>query len=328
VLDGLLKEQLRHDTLMSGMLAVYDPGKSPAHPAVFYQKAPPDTDIGWVKPCFPRIDYNLDMRYDPEHRTSGTLTVNVWCTSESKYMPEDIEKRLLALMNGTFYSVPYYSVPGEPVGYQLTTCAVWNRSDAFATSVPTMSGEPEVFGVTVTFDLTEFPPQITTDPDPVEGLNTWTYRYFPDVTVIAGRYQLPDIWRPTDEHPALYWRYIGMEADNRQTYAVNWYNGQFAAHVIAETVLERNRWIKAIVEKVQLAGEVILPDGSPMLAQRIVIRHSADPEREGQIVLTGRFGVLAQHRKETAQIPLNNAIYPNLNMEVRYDRRYNRPKEA
>ena len=309
--DGLIKQQLRSDHELAGMLAVYN-----KHPAVFYQKAPPDSDREWDKPCFPRIDYNFDMRYDPEHRTSGTLTVNAWCTSESKYMPEVIEKRLLALMNGTFYS-------GQG---RITTCVVWNRSDAFVSATPTIASEPEVFGITVTFDLTEFPPQITTDPDPVEGLNTWTKLFFPDITVIAAGDNprqpcLPDIWRPTDEHPALYWRYIGTEMDNRQTYAVNWYNGQFAAHVISSTITERNRWIKAIVERIQLAGEVILPDGSPMLTQRVVIRHSADPEREGQIVLTGRFGVLAQHRKETAQIPLNNAIYPNLNMEVRYGTR-------
>ena len=327
MIDGLLKEQLRSDQEIAGMLAVYN-----GLPAIFYQNAPPDKDRLWEKPCYPRIDYNIDMHHDPEHKYGGTLTINVWCSSESKHMPEDIEKRLLNLIHGCFYSsqdesehtCEYCEQPSISPETQITTCVTWLRSDAFSVSASQQSNssEPEIFGVTVSFDVMEFPPQITTDPDPVAGLNTFTGLYFPDMTVIAGqRKLLPYVWRPEDEHPAIYWRYIGADMDNRQTYAVNWYNGQFAAHIFADSVLERNRWIKAIVERLQVNGEVILPDGSPMLTQRIVIRHAADPEREGQILLTGRFGVLAQHRKETAQNPLNNAIYPNLNMEVRYERR-------
>ena len=327
MIDRLVKEQLRNDYEIAGMLAKYN-----GSPAVFYQKAPPDTARAWERPNFPRVDYNFDKRYDSERNVSGILTVNVWCTSESKYMPEDIEKRILYLMNGCFYSEPSGSPDDRPADNrpdnrpsaeeQLTTCVMWNRSDAFISSRSVISSEPETFGITLLFDLTEFPPQITTDPDPVQGLNVYAKYYFPGVTVIAGQGNpLPDVWRPTDANPALYWRFIGTTTDNRQTYAVNWYYGEFAAHIIAETVLERNRWIKAIVEKIQVDGEVILPDRSPMLAQRIVIRHSADPVREGQILLTGRYGVLTPPRKDPAQIPLNNAIYPNLNMEVRYDGR-------
>ena len=315
MLDSILREQLRSDHELAGMLAEYD-----GHPAVFYQKAPPDTDRAWEKPCYPRVDYELDMRFDPERKISGVLTINIWCSSESKFMPEDIGHRLLTLINGSFYSTP----DTEPE-IQMTTAAIWNRSDSFVASgsgQTSNTSEPEMYGETVTFDLTEFPPQITTDPDPVQGLNAWTYNYFPRIKVIAGLWKtLPAVWRPTDMNPAVYWRFIGADADNRQSYAVNWYNGQFAAHVIADTVVDRNRWIKALVEKIQVDGEVILPDDSPMLAQRITIRHAADPIRDGQILLQGRYGVLAQHRKEWAQFPLNNAIYPNLNMEVRYAKR-------
>ena len=37
-----------------------------------------------------------------------------------------------------------------------------------------------------------------------------------------------------------------------------------------------------------------------MFAQRIAIRHDADPLRVGQLLLTGKYGVLAQHRRERA----------------------------
>ena len=100
---------------------------------------------------------------------------------------------------------------------------------------------------------------------------------------------------------------------------MNWYTGQFAAHVMAETIPERNRWTKAVVEKIQQQGEIMLPDGSPMFVKNIGISHKADPLREGQILFTGQYGVLAQRRNEYAQPPLNRAVITNLKMEVRAD---------
>jgi len=303
LLDGLLKDQIRGDPEIAGMLTTYK-----GIPAFFFQKAPMDTDRGWDKPCFPRADYNIDMRCDPERKAAGTMIVNVWCTSESAHMPEDIEKRLVALIDGTFYTNRQ----------RATVCAIWHRSDAFSYESSSNGGgstTPEVFGVTISFDLMEFPDQLTTEPDPVQSLNSWTRVNFPGMTVISHD-DMPPVWKPTDANPAIYWRFEGMTATDRQSYAVNWHTGQFAAHVIARSVTERNRWTKAIIELVQLDGEIVLIDGSPMFAKQIAVRHNADPLREGQLLLTGQYGVLAQRRKERAQIPLNRAVNTNLNMEV------------
>lgn len=292
MIDGLLKDQIRNDPDIAGMLTSYN-----SKPAFFYQKCPADTDRGWKKPCYPRIDYNVDMRYEPERKVSGVLSINVWCTSESKSMPEDIEKRLVDLISGTFYTN----------SNRATVCAIWNRSDAFDTGTSNKNGNtaPEVFGVTLLFDLMEFPEQLTTDPDPIQSLNAWTKTNFPGMTII-NHDGMPAVWKPTDENPAIYWRFEGTAITDNQMYAVNWYTGQFAAHVIADSVTERNRWTKAMAEVIQLEGEVVLTDGSPMFAKQIAIRHNADPLREGQFLLTGRYGVLTQHRKEYAQIPLNH----------------------
>ena len=292
------------------MLATYKGG-----PAFFYQKSPQDDDRGWQKPAFPRVDHNIDMRYDPERKVSGALSVNVWCNTESKFMPEDIERRLIELISGTFYTTRE----------RTTVCAIWNRSDAFVYEMPSNIGgnaAPEVFGVTLLFDLMQFPEQLTTDPDPIQGLNNWTRANFPGMTVIAHD-ATPAVWRPSDENPAVYWRFESAAANDRQSYAVNWYTGQFAAHVVAGSVTERNRWTKAMTELIQIEGEVILADGSPMFAKQIAIRHGADPLREGQFSLTGQYGVLAAHRKERAGPPLNRATVseersriPHLRMEV------------
>ena len=73
------------------------------------------------------------------------------------------------------------------------------------------------------------------------------------------------------------------------------------AHIIAESVPERNKWTKAIIERAQLDGEVILADTSPMFINRIALRHGADPLRDGQLELTGQYGAL---RVEDAQMRL------------------------
>jgi hypothetical protein len=306
VFDGLLTEQVRGDPDIAGMLATYK-GK----PAFFYQKSPQDDDRGWEKPTYPRVDYNLDIRYDPERKAGGIMAVHVWCTTESAAMPEDIEKRLVELISGTFYTNRE----------RATVCAVWSRSDAFQYEMPANVGgntAPEVLGVTITFDLLQFPEQLTTDPDPIQGLNNWTAAYFPDMEVI-NHTNIPPVFKPTDERPAIYWRFEGTATNDRQTYAVNWYTGQFAAHVIAENPTERNRWTKAIIEQIQLEGEIVLVDRSPMFAKQIAIRHSADPLREGQILLTGNYGVLAQRRKEYLQPPLNQSNTTSKNHNIRLE---------
>lgn len=290
MLDGLLKKQVRSCAHIAGMLASYG-GK----PAFFYQESPPDTDPLWDKSCYPRADYNVDISYNPERKSSGILQINIWCSAESIAMPEDIEKRFRELINGTFYS-----------GTEKTVCAVWSRSDAFSFDKGSRTS-PEIFGVTMLFELMEFPVQSTTDPDPVQGLNEWIKSRFPETAVIAHD-RLPEIWKPSDESPAVYWRFAGADTDDKQSsYAVTWFIGHFAAHIIADSVTERNRWLKAITEDLQTAGEVILQDGSPMFINQLKISHNADSLRDGQLEVTGRYGVLAQHRKEEAEVTLSNS---------------------
>ncbi len=293
----LIHEQVSADTQIAGMLAAYN-----GTPAFFYQKAPSDSRKGWGDPRYPRADFNLDTRQDPERKTAGTLTVNIWCTTECPAigaMDPDraIEQRMMELISGTFYT-----------GADRTTvCAEWERSDEFVAEVNNAAGNttPEVYGLTMTFLLMEFPVQISTTPDPIQGLNAWVKTHFPPMAAIAYD-EMPPIWKPSDETPAIYWRFEGTASTSRQSYAVTWYTGTFAAHVITENVTERNKWTKAIIEWAQLDGEVILADASPMFINRITVRHNAAPLRDGQLELTGQYGVL---RVEDAQIRLLHPYY-------------------
>ena len=96
----LIHEQITSDTQMAGMLAAYQ-----GLPAFFYQKSPSDSRPGWGTPRYPRVDFNIDLRNDPERKTAGTLTVNIWCTTECPAVGDldpdrAIERRLLELISG------------------------------------------------------------------------------------------------------------------------------------------------------------------------------------------------------------------------------------
>ena len=294
----IINEQVSSDTQIAGMLAAYN-----GSPAFFYQKAPSDSRRGWGETRYPRADFNLDTRHDPERRTAGTLTVNIWCNTECPAIDavdpdRAIEQRMMELISGTFYT-----------GADRTTiCAEWERSDEFVyegSSNTRDNTPPEVYGITMIFELMEFPVQISTTPDPIQGLNAWIKTNFPLVTAIAYD-EMPPVWKPSEEAPAIYWRFDGTASISRQNYSVTWFAGTFAAHVITENVTERNKWIKALIERAQFEGEVILSDTSPMFISRITVQHSADPLRDGQIALTGQYGVL---RIEDAQIRLLHPYY-------------------
>lgn len=299
----LIDRQIANDAQMAGLLADYG-----GAPAAFYQKAPADSRKGWGNPRYPRIDFNVDMRYDPERKTAGTLTVNIWCTTECQSVGDQdpdkaIEQRLMELISGTFYTG----------GDGATVCAKWDRSDEFVYELKDATA-PEIYGLTVAFDLMEFPEQICTTPDPVQGLNAWTKQHFPQMAAIA--YDImPPIFTPTDTNPAIYWRFEGTASTDKRSYAVAWFSGTFSAHVMAGSVTERNKWIKAIIERAQMDGEVVLADESPMFINRITVRHNADPLREGQLGLTGQYGVLAQPLKELAQTKLMNPHFNKASKE-------------
>lgn len=291
----LIHSQVSQDAQIAGMLASYS-----GEPAFFYSQAPSDSRPGWGQIKYPRVDFNIDTRQDSERKTAGTLTVNIFVTTEIPQIGDldpdrAIEERLIELLSGTFY---------DDIR-EGTLCTVWDRSDAFTLEAKDGETHPEVYGLTMTFDLLAFPPQMTIDPDPIQGLNRWRKNNFEDMAAI-GYDTLPVIFKPSDAEPAIYWRTEGTLSTSRQSYAVSWYTGTFCAHIIADSVAERNRWIKTIHQQLRLEGEVILPDTSPMFIQKIEVRHNGDPLREGQIELTGQFGVL-NTQKNTTQVKLNHA---------------------
>ena len=259
-------------------------------PAIFNQMAPIDTDKGWNNGNhYAQAIYNIDTTAEAERKIAGTLGIDVVCSSQSS-PPEDITATLKDCINGYFFK----SDEGD------TISAMWERADAFTT-------EPDnkVFGNSLSFSLLAFPNQITADPDPVKLMNGWIKEIYPHVTVI-GVDETPDVWKPTDENPAVYWklRTTGQSSSMVSNYHCTWIGCALQLHIIAPSVSVRNTMLQNIVNILTAVQRVIFPqDRSPFHIERLVATAGADPVRTGQLTVTGSYGILRTYQKAE---PLNS----------------------
>lgn len=286
MLDSLIYKTLESSDKLAGMLAQYD-GQS----AIFYQQAPQDTDKKWGEIHYPMAVFSSDDRYNPERKSSGVLNIDVFCTDNNTVGPDDISPVIVDILSELFLT-----------GEKTTICVVWNRTDTF-TSKPADESNPVVTGNTVSLDILEFPLQVSTNPDPVLAINQWT-KATARQSVVIGYDDLPESFRPTDTQPAVYWRTAGAGSIVKNTYAVAWMEAQIVGHIFCPSPAERLKWIRTITDKLAIQGFIRLSDGSPMIVNRISYNPAADPLHEGQITVTGTYGVL----KDTVDAPKLNHI--------------------
>lgn len=300
MLEELIYRQLSELDSFTALLGSYD-GKS----ALFYQKAPRDEDPLWEKPAFPRVEFFLDRRGDGERSSGGKLTFHIWTNSDclsasGGSLDREIEIVLLENIGGTFYTEN---------GLSYSPC--WVDSLTFLGNISQRNMEAsavETYGITVVFELVAFLTQVTTVPDPVSGLNCWTKKLFPDLKVV-GVDPLSEVTLPSDEVPLIYWRFSGFVGEIPPTYSVQWYDTQIFLHVFAGSVPCRNGWVKAIFEKLQEEGEILLSDDSPLWIGKVQVLHDGHPLKQGQGKLLGRYGVLVSERRARAVEKLKNVSF-------------------
>lgn len=276
---------IREDPEISALLATYG-GRS----AVFYQTAPADKAPGWNGVQYPRVDYLVDWTFDPERHTDGSLVINVWTLNNgtgAKHwtVGDAIRERLRDLF-----------LTAKGVTYAIE----WQRTDVFEAGG--QAGEPLTEGETLSFDILAFPRQATTDPDPAEGMSDMVKAILPACRVV-GLDELPELVKPTAEQPVVYVRTMSDGSAMRNSWAVAWMDVNLAVHVFAPDQENRISTIRALCNAMAMEGECPLRDGSPMLLKRLAIQYSANPLRQGQITVTGRYGILRQEAFD----PINHA---------------------
>ena len=275
---------LKASAALSG-LAKYADG-----PAIFYATAANDQDERWAGNQYPRCVYVIGWSNSADRVKAGQLLVDI-ISNNMNDAPEDIAEALAAEMSELFVS------DGEH-----TYCIVWNRSDQFSVG----SGEePKTFGATLTFQMMAFPQNIAPAPDVVKGIGSWIKAQFPQVKVI-GLDALGATWRASDAAPACYVRLDGLAAPVRASHACAWMSGSYAIHIICPNQSERVNLLTQIANLMALEQTILLEDRSPFMMQRLALRASADPLADGQMIVTGEYGVL---RVEPVEPVLQNVSF-------------------
>lgn len=285
LIEPLLKNQICENSELSEMLASFD-----NKPAFFLKKIPHVIDPEDLYPC---VIYDIDKREDSSLDVIGTLFLNVHFSdenncfdNESAVMLNNLEQKLIDVINGTFYT------PGLQ---ETSVCAIWNHSEAFESKSysTTESDEPVIktLGIKIFFDLMSFPIQTTTEPDPIQAINEWTKSTFHCVNVITYD-TLSDVWKPTNDFPAIYWRLNSISLSDGQSHNTALFNCKIIGHIIAKNITGRVSWLKKLAEGLEISGELPFTDESNFNIKSVMIEPGADQLLKGQITIEGSYGVI------------------------------------
>ena len=255
-------------------------------PAIFSPEAPGDEQEGWGgNTQYPMIVYNYDMQANEERNSAGTLSVSIMCQNTTEVFPEDIA----LIVKNCLRDVIIFPEGGTPY------CFTWARTDAFTMNED--SGKAGlVIGCEVRFDILEYPSMETSDPDPVIAVDKYIKEMFPECLVM-GYDRMEEITEASAEQPVVYCRLITTEKQE-ETNTVAWMGGRIAVHVLCPDSTVRIKMAAAIANKLSLDGEVIMLDHSPMFIQRLQANYKSDYLKEGQVFITGRYGLLRYKAKE------------------------------
>lgn len=260
------EELVKHLTTFSGV------------PAVFSPEPPDDSQEGWGgNTQYPKVIYNFDLQANEERHSIGTLSVSLLCQNTTEVMPEAIEP----IVRDCLRDVILKPEGGTPY------CFTWARTDAFTIDEKKMD---VTIGSEVRFDILEYPSQETSDPDPVMAVNKYIKELYPEC-LIMGYDRMEEITEATAERPVIYCRLISSEK-SKETNTVAWMDGQIAVHILCPDSSTRLKMTTDITNSMSLDGEIIMLDYSPMFIRRLQANYKSDYLKDGQIFVTGHYGLL------------------------------------
>lgn len=268
----LIRQRLLAINQIAIRLAVYAD-----KPAIFFQSVPDDNSKAWTSIAqYPRIVLSMDVFANAERNIMGALTVDIICT-EIGTPPEEIEPYVRQALEGVFFT---------PKG-DTTFSPKWRNTQVFRENNST--DKSFNIGMTLNFDIYEFPFLETSDPDPIAAINFYAKAWDKHLVVI-GKAELPEIFEPTRQSPVAYFRCVSENVD-RQTNTVVWITGDLVLHLFAPNLRDRMEWLEQFAQSLSLDGEVTMLDGSPMFI-RNVKRDSRADEVTGQLTIGVRYGLL------------------------------------
>ena len=276
MLEDQIRARLMSDANITDCLALFD-----NEPAIFYQRAAPDTSSGWGDEQYPRIDYTIDTRADPSRNAAGTLYINVWCTLfESPVEPGEIE--------GAIRTSLHRSIVQDA---DIPACVItWEQSNNFEGKTEGERGK-DICGYTLRFRISSMPGLATTDPCPILGLNQFTKGVFPDTAVIG--LDTIDGWLD-DDKTAVYWEVKQMQIRQR-TNVCCWYNVTAVCTIYCKDDADKTHMAAVLEEHLGCEDHVTLADTSPLFVRDTKVLPASTGTGTGQVMFDGWYGVLLYH---------------------------------
>ena len=152
-----------------------------------------------------------------------------------------------------------------------------------------------VIGCEVRFDILEYPSMETSDPDPVMAVDKYIKELYPGCLVM-GYDRMEEITEASADQPVVYCRLISSEKQE-ETNTVAWMDGRIAVHVLCPENTVRLKMAADIANHLSFDGEVIMLDYSPMFIKRLQVNFKSDYLKEGQVFITGHYGLLRYKAK-------------------------------
>lgn len=288
----MILEELIYKRFVSSENLVKQLASFQGAPAVFSPEPPEDSQEGWEgKSQYPKLIYSFDLQANEERHSAGTLSVSLLCKNTTEVMPEALE----ALVRDCLRDVILKPEGGSPY------CFTWARTDGFTVGEEKSS---LTVGSEIRFDILEYPSQETTDPDPVAAMDRYLKALYPECLVM-GCDRMGEMTEATMQQPVIYCRLAALEKAE-ETNTVAWMDGRIAIHILCPSPEHRMKLAAGIANRMSLDGEVILLDHSPMFLKGLSVNYRADYLKEGQILVTGHYGLLryrpAQHRLQQGKL--------------------------
>lgn len=275
-LNELIYGRLSSLTDLSKKLAEYQ-----RKPAIFNSEFPFDQQAGWEgKSQYPRICYRIDMQANQERSSAGTLHVSIY-TERDLRAADELE---------TLVKMRLKDVLMKPSG-EAPFCVSWAKTEPYL-----LEGNA-VLCKDVIFDILQYPGQQTTDPDPVLAVSMFVKEAYPD-SVVLGVDRIGDYTNPADT-PVFYCRLEDIQGtEGHCMNTISWFNCKIAVHLLCPNADDRLKMIAAIHQRLEIEGEIIMLDQSPMTVKDLRMNNKADYLREGQLLITGKYGCLRGGEKK------------------------------
>ena len=208
--------------------------------------------------------------------------MSLLCQNTTEVIPEQIEPLIKDCLRDVIL---------KPEG-ETPYCFAWARTDAF--TIDEKKGNITI-GSEVRFDILEYPSQETSDPDPIMATNKYIKELYPE-SLIMGYDQMEEITEATGKRPVIYCRLISADK-SEETNTVAWLDGRIAVHILCPESETRLKMAAAIANSMSLDGKFIRLNHSPMFIKRLQANYKSDYLKDGQIFVTGHYGLLRYKEK-------------------------------